>query len=73
MTLVKLSILGKKKLQAVFEFLIFLTGTNMSAGKNTIKQISVPSQTEFSEENENDPCQVVYFEKKKLQAVLNFF
>ena len=31
--------------------------------------MEVPSYTAFSEANENDPCQVVYFEEKMFQAV----
>ena len=34
--------------------------------KITIKQIFTVSYTEFSEENENDPCQAVSLEQKKL-------
>ena len=35
-------------------------------GKITIKQINSLSYTKFSEEYENDPCQVVSFGEKKL-------
>ena len=40
--------------------------------KTTIKQKIFLSYTEFSEENENDPCQVVYFGKQNYAQFLIF-
>ena len=37
--------------------------------KITIQQLNSLSYTEFSEEYEEDPCQVVSFGEKKLKAV----
>ena len=40
--------------------------------KITIKQIESSSYAEFSEENENDFCQVAYLRETKLYVVLEF-
>ena len=44
----------------------------LSLEKITIRQIIDFFYTEFSEENENGPCQVVSFEEKRYGQFLNF-
>ena len=69
MTIVKLCFLGKKSYRWFlnFDLFLFLKGTNRPTGKKiTIQQINSLSCTEFPEEYENDPCQVVSLGEKKL-------
>ena len=68
MTFAKLCRLGKKSYRQFLScyLFLFLKGTNRPTGKTTIKQINSLSLTEFSEEYEGDPCQVVALGEKKL-------
>ena len=68
MTLGKLYLFGKKSYRQFFNFylFLFLKGQIGLLEKITIKQINSIFCTEFSEEYENYPCQVVSLGEKKL-------